>query len=55
MAKEIIKLLNKQDYDVNQLYEELKDITIEQLSYILMKLSMENIVSDSLGKYRLCR
>lgn len=53
-AKEIIKLLNKHDYDINQLYEELKDITIEQLSYILMKLSMENIVSDSLGKYHLC-
>ncbi len=53
-AKELIKLLNKHDYDINQLYEELKDITIEQLSYILMKLSMENIVSDSLGKYHLC-
>lgn len=53
-AKELIKLLNKHDYDINQLYEELKDVTIEQLSYILMKLSMENIVSDSLGKYHLC-
>ncbi|HAL02701.1 MAG TPA: DNA-protecting protein DprA [Lachnospiraceae bacterium] len=54
-AKELIKLLNKQDYDINQLYEELKDITIEQLSYILMKLSMENIVSDRLGKYHLVK
>ena len=53
-AKELIKLLNKQDYDINQLYEKVKNITIEQLNYILMKLSMENIVSDSLGKYHLC-
>ena len=53
-AKELIKLLNKQDYDINQLYEKVKNITIEQLNYILMKLTMENIVSDSLGKYHLC-
>ncbi len=53
-AKELIKLLNKHDYDINQLYEEMKDIIIEQLSYILMKLSMENIITDSFGKYHLC-
>ncbi len=54
-AKVIIKLLNKQDYDINQLYEKVKHITIEQLNYILMKLSMENIVSDRLGKYHLVK